>query len=59
MSKNQCSNLKAYILGVIRDDKFKIIKKNDTLKHNDKAYIVVNSNQMQETLTVFGHNEKI
>ena len=52
-------NLKAYILGVIRDDKFKIIKKNDTLKHNDKAYIVVNSNQMQETLTVFGHNEKI
>ena len=52
-------NLKAYILGVIRDDKFKIIKKNDTLKPNDKAYIVVNSNQMQETLTVFGHNEKI
>ena len=52
-------NLKAYILGVIRDDKFKIIKKNDTLKHKDKAYIVVNSNQMQETLTVFGHNEKI
>ena len=52
-------NLNAYILGVIRDDKFKIIKKNDTLKHNDKAYIVVNSNQMQETLTVFGHNEKI
>ena len=52
-------NLKAYILGIIREDKFKIIKKNDTLKHNDKAYIVVNSNQMQETLTVFGHNEKI
>ena len=52
-------NLNAYILGVIRDDKFKIIKKNDTLKHNDKAYIVVNSNQMQETLTVFGHDEKI
>jgi len=51
--------LNAYILGVIRDEKFKIIKKNDILKHNDKAYIVVNSNQMQETLTVFGHNEKI
>ena len=53
------SNLNAYILGVIRNDKFKIIKKNDTLKLNDKAYIVVNSNQVQETLTVFGHNEKI
>tara|TARA_B100001123_G_scaffold440486_1_gene579640 strand:+ start:1076 stop:2449 length:1374 start_codon:yes stop_codon:yes gene_type:complete len=51
--------LNAYILGVIRDDEFKIIKKNDKLKHNDKAYILVNSNQMQETLTVFGHNEKI
>jgi len=51
--------LDAYILGVIRDNEFKIIKKNDKLKHNDKAYILVNSNQMQETLTVFGHNEKI
>ena len=51
--------LNAYVLGVIRDDKFSIIKKNDTLKHNDKAYVVVNSNQMQETLTAFGHNEKI
>ena len=51
--------LNAYILGVIRDDKFIIMKKNDKLKHNDKAYVVVNSNQMQETLTVFGHDEKI
>ncbi len=51
--------LDAYILGVIRNDSFKIMKKNDTLKHKDKAYIVVNSNKMQETLTVFGHDEKI
>ena len=51
--------LNAYVLGVIRDDKFVIIKKNDTLKHNDKAYVVVNSNKMEETLKVFGHNEKI
>ncbi len=51
-------NLNAYILGVIRDNNFKIMKKNDTLNHNDKAYIVVNSSQMQETLSVFGHNEK-
>ncbi len=51
--------LNAYVLGVIRDDKFVIIKKNDTLKHNDKAYVVVNSNKMEETLKVFGHTEKI
>jgi len=51
--------LNAYILGVIRNQSFVIIKKNDTLKHNDKAYVVVNSNQMEETLKVFGHNEKI
>ena len=51
--------LNAYILGVIREDKFIIMKKNDSLKHNDKAYVVVNSNQMEETLKVFGHNEKI
>ena len=51
--------LNAYILGVIRDEKFKILKKNDALKHNDKAYILVNTVQMEETLKVFGHNEKI
>ena len=52
-------NLNAYILGVIRDEKFLIMKKNDTLNHTDKAYVVVNSNKMEETLKVFGHNEKI
>ena len=52
-------NLNAYVLGVIRDGKFIIMKKNDKLKHDDKAYVVVNSNKMEETLKVFGHNEKI
>ena len=52
-------DLDAYVLGVIRNEKFIIMKKNDKLEHNDKAYVVVNSNQMQETLKVFGHNEKI
>jgi len=51
--------LNAYILGVVRDDKFIILKKNDSLKHNDKTYVIVNSNKIQETLKVFGHNEKI
>ncbi len=51
--------LNAYILGVVREDKFVILKKNDSLKHNDKAYVMVNSNKIEETLEVFGHNEKI
>ena len=56
---NKFPNLNAYILGVIRQESFKILKKDDKLKHNDKAYVIVNSNQMEETLKVFGHNEKI
>ena len=51
--------LNAYILGVVREDKFIILKKNDSLNHNDKAYVIVNSGKIQETLKVFGHNEKI
>ena len=51
--------LNAYILGVIRNEEFKILKKNDALKKDDKAYVMVSSNQMEETLKVFGHNEKI
>ena len=56
---NNFPNLNAYIIGVIRNENFKILKKDDKLQHNDKAYVIVNSNQMEETLKVFGHNEKI
>ena len=52
-------NLNAYILGVVRNDEFIILKKNDFIQHNDKAYVMVNSNKIQETLKVFGHNERI
>ena len=51
--------LEANILGVIREEKFIILKKNDILKINDKAYVIINSSQMQLTLDAFGHNEKI
>jgi len=51
--------LEANILGVIRDEKFIIFKKNDFMKENDKAYVIINSSQMQLTLSAFGHNEKI
>ena len=52
-------NLDANIIGIIRDDKFLIPKKNDDIKKNDKIYVIINSSQMAETLEAFGHNEKI
>ena len=52
-------NLDANIIGIIRDDKFIIPKKNDDIKKNDKIYVIINSSQMAETLEAFGHNEKI
>ena len=51
--------LEANILGVIRNEKFLILKKNDVMKINDKAYVIINSEQMQQTLLAFGHEEKI
>jgi trk system potassium uptake protein TrkA len=51
--------LKANIMGVIREDKFVILKKNDVMLKNDKAYVLINASQMKDTLTAFGHNEKI
>ena len=53
------SKLYANILGVIRNDKFVILKKNDVMLENDKTYVVINSSQMKDTLAAFGHNEKI
>ena len=29
------------------------------MEEDDKAYVIINSSQMQQTLTAFGHNEKI
>ncbi len=52
-------NLEANILGVIRNNKFIILKKNDVMEENDKAYVIINSSQMEQTLRSFGHNEKI
>ena len=51
--------LNANILGVVRNDKFEILKKNDLMKENDKAYVIINATQMEDTLKAFGHNEKI
>ena len=51
--------LNANILGVIREDKFVVLKKNDIMLKEDKAYVVINASQMKDTLNAFGHNEKI
>ena len=51
--------LEANIIGINRDDKFFIPKKNDSVKQNDKIYVIINSSQMSETLEAFGHLEKI
>jgi len=51
--------LEANIIGINRDEKFFIPKKNDAVKQNDKIYVIINSSQMSETLEAFGHLEKI
>ena len=56
---NKFPNLNANILGVIRNDEFILLKKNDALNVNDKVYIIINSMQMQDTLNAFGQDEKI
>ena len=53
------SKLEANILGVIRNEKFIFLKKKDVMKKHDKAYVIINSSQMQLTLDAFGHSEKI
>ncbi len=51
--------LNANIMGVIRNDKFITLKKNDVMLKDDKAYLIINAAQMSDTLIAFGHNEKI
>jgi len=51
--------LNANIMGVIREGRFIILKKNDIMIQDDKAYVIINASQMKDTLNAFGHNEKI
>ncbi len=52
-------NLRANILGVIRGEKFVILKKKDKMLVNDKAFVVINASQINTTLAAFGHEEKM
>ena len=51
--------LEANIIGINRSGKFFIPKKTETVKNQDKIYVIINSSQMAETLKAFGHEEKI
>ena len=51
-------DLRANILGVIRNEKFVILKKKDKMIINDKAFVVINASQIDRTLSAFGHEEK-
>ena len=48
-------NLEANIIGIIREDKFLIPKKNNVIKKEDKIYVIINSAQLSQTLEAFGH----
>ncbi len=52
-------NLRANILGVIRGEKFVILKKKDKMLVDDKAFVVINASQINTTLSAFGHEEKM
>ena len=51
--------LEANVIGINREEKFFIPKKTDSVKKDDKIYVIINSLQMEETLKAFGHEEKI
>jgi len=51
--------LEANIIGINREEKFFIPKKTETIKKDDKIYIIINASQMSETMDAFGHSEKI
>jgi trk system potassium uptake protein TrkA len=53
------SDLEANVLGVLRNDKFIILKKNDKLVKDDKAFVLTNSKQVDRTLSIFGKEENL
>jgi len=52
-------DLRANVLGVIRGEKFVILKKKDKILIDDKAFVVINASQINTTLSAFGHEEKM
>ena len=51
-------NLRASILGISRDEKLFIPKKQDILLQGDHVYILVDKNHVKRTMSAFGYDEK-
>jgi len=51
-------DFKANILGAVRKDKFIFLKKNDKMLEGDNVYLVISSEQLNQILKAFGHEEK-
>ena len=51
-------DFKANILGAVRNGKFIYFKKNDKMIEGDNVYVVVSSDQLNQILKAFGHEEK-
>ena len=52
-------DFKANILGAVRKEKFISLKKNDKILEGDNVYLVVSSDQLNQILKAFGHEEKL
>ena len=52
-------DFKANILGAVRQDNFIFLKKNDKMLEGDNVYLVVSSDQLNQILKAFGHEEKV
>ena len=52
-------DFKANIVGALRKEKFIYLKKNDQMLEDDNVYLVVSSDQLNQILKAFGHDEKI
>ena len=52
-------DFRANIVGALRKDKFIFLKKNDKMLEGDNVYVVVSSDQLNQILKAFGHEEKV
>ena len=52
-------DFKANILGALRKDKFIFLKKDDKILEGDNVYLVASSDQLNQILKAFGHEEKV
>ena len=51
-------DFKANILGAVRQGKFVFLKKDEKMLEGDNVYLVVSSEQLNQILKAFGHEEK-